>query len=153
MLRTYELRLPPAISIMLTDSKMLTKHYMCTVYIYVRHERLCLHYASIDQPTYYAQSNARILYVSLSIANIITSVSSIKVKKKYVDRFDTDKTSWIPHSHFKAKFSGDLSSLCDLECVVDVVGAREPNNKFNIDITPKGSYITAEFVVHSIGYV
>ena len=70
----------------------------------------------------------------------MTFVSSIKVKKKDVDQFVPGKTSWIPYSHFKAKFSGDLSSLCDLECVVDVVGAREPNNKFNIDITPEGSY-------------
>ena len=91
----------------------------------------CRHYVAIF---------SGIFSISESIAIIMTFVSSIKVKKKDVDHFVPGKTSWIPYSHFKAKFSGDLSSLCDLECVVDVVGAREPNNKFNIDITPEGSY-------------
>ena len=67
------------------------------------------------------------------------------MEKWRVDKFVPGITSWIPYSHFIAKFSGNLSAPCGLECVVNFVGAREPNNKFNIDITPTGicySYIT-----------
>ena len=39
----------------------------------------------------------------------------------------------IPHCHFKAKFSGDLSAIPDLECDIDVLGSHK---KFVIDFTP-----------------
>ena len=42
----------------------------------------------------------------------------------------------IPHCHLKAKFSGDLTAIPDLECDIDVLGARQPHNKFVIDSTP-----------------
>ena len=42
----------------------------------------------------------------------------------------------IPYCHLKAKFAGDLANIPDLECHVDVLGAREPHNEFTIDITP-----------------
>ena len=59
--------------------------------------------------------------------------------KKDVDQFVPGKTSWIPYSHFKAKFCGDLTTISDLECVINVIGAREPHNKFTIDIIPNNS--------------
>ena len=55
-----------------------------------------------------------------------------------MDLFVPGETSWIPYSHFKAKFLGDVTSIPDLEGVVNVVGAKEPHNKFTVDITPKG---------------
>ena len=42
----------------------------------------------------------------------------------------------IPHCHLKAKFSGDLSAIPDLECDIDVLGARQLHNNFVIDFTP-----------------
>ena len=51
-----------------------------------------------------------------------------------VDSFMPGKR--IPHCHLKAKFSGDLTAIPDLECDIDVLGARQPHNKFAIDFTP-----------------
>ena len=58
--------------------------------------------------------------------------------KTDVDDFTPGKTSWIPYSMFKAKFSADVSLICDLECDVDIEGALHPHNKFAIDISPRG---------------
>ena len=55
--------------------------------------------------------------------------------KKDVDSFEADRRI-IPHCHLKAKFTGDLTNIPDLECHVDVLGAREPHNEFTIDISP-----------------
>ena len=60
-----------------------------------------------------------------------------------MDSFTHSETSWVPHSHFRAKFQGDISSITDLECDVDVVGAKHPHNKFAIDISPEGKYIVS----------
>ena len=40
-----------------------------------------------------------------------------------VDSFMSGKR--IPHCHLKAKFSGDLSAIPDLECDIDVLGAHK----------------------------
>ena len=60
------------------------------------------------------------------------------MRREDVDSFTHSETSWIPYSHFRAKFHGDISSITDLECDVDVVGAKKPHNKFAIDISPEG---------------
>ena len=65
----------------------------------------------------------------------------MKVRREDVDSFTHSETSWIPYSHFRAKFNGDISSITDLECDVDVIGAKQPHNKFAIDISPKGKYL------------
>ena len=76
-----------------------------------------------------------------------------QVRKDDVDSFSLNETSWIPHSHFKAKFQGDVSTVADLECEVEVVGARKPHNQFTIDISPEGIILiiinTAHFACHS----
>ena len=59
---------------------------------------------------------------------------NVQVKKEEVDCFRPGRE--IPHCHLKAKFTGDLANIPDLECHVDVLGAREPHNKFVIDISP-----------------
>ena len=59
---------------------------------------------------------------------------NIQVKKEEVDCFRPGRE--IPHCHLKAKFTGDLANIPDLECHVNVLGAREPHNKFVIDISP-----------------
>lgn len=61
-----------------------------------------------------------------------------QVRKEDVDSFTLSETSWIPYSHFRAKFNGDRTAIIDLECDVDVIGARQPHNKFGIDISPEG---------------
>ena len=61
--------------------------------------------------------------------------------KRDVDCFIPGQTSWIPCTKFKAKFSDDLSHICDLECDVDIIGAKQPHNKFVIDISPQGKKI------------
>ena len=55
--------------------------------------------------------------------------------KKDVDSFEADRRI-IPHCHLKAKFTGDVANIPDLECHVDMLGAREPHNEFTIDIIP-----------------
>ena len=59
----------------------------------------------------------------------------MQVMKEDVDSFKPDRRI-IPHCHFKAKFTGDLTNIPDLECHVDVLGVREPHNEFTIDISP-----------------
>ena len=59
----------------------------------------------------------------------------MQVIKEDVDSFKPDRRI-IPHCHLKAKFTGDLTNIPDLECHVDVLGAREPHNEFTIDISP-----------------
>ena len=59
---------------------------------------------------------------------------NVQVKKEEVDCFRPGRA--IPHCHLKAKFTGDLANIPDLECHVDVLGAREPHNVFTIDISP-----------------
>ena len=54
-----------------------------------------------------------------------------------MDSFIPRETSWIPYSHFRAKFHGDLSTVPDLEFKVDVVGAKSPHHKFTVDIIPE----------------
>ena len=44
--------------------------------------------------------------------------------------------SWKARGSLKAKFSGDLTAIPDLECDIDVLGARQPHNKFVIVFTP-----------------
>ena len=61
----------------------------------------------------------------------------VQVLKEEVDCFKPGNR--IPHCHLKAKFAGDLANIPDLECHVDLLGAREPYNKFTIDITPDPS--------------
>ena len=58
----------------------------------------------------------------------------MQVLKEEVDCFRPGKR--VPHCHLKAKFTGDLANIPDLECHVDVLGAREPHNEFTIDISP-----------------
>ena len=62
------------------------------------------------------------------------------MRREDVDSFTHNETSWIPYSQFKAKFNGDISSVTDLECDVDVIGAKYPHNNFGIDISPEGTY-------------
>lgn len=54
-----------------------------------------------------------------------------------MDHFIPGETSWVPYAMFKAKFSDNLIPPCDLECVVNVIGAGQPHNKFDIDISPQ----------------
>ena len=61
----------------------------------------------------------------------------LQVAKKAVDKFTPGKTSWIPYSQFKAILSGNITdTIPALECEVDLIGAKEPYNKFTIDIRP-----------------
>ena len=69
---------------------------------------------------------------------VYTCLNYYQINKRDVDQFVPGITSWIPYSHFKAKFLGDITPIPDLECVVNVVGAREPHNKFTVDIIPRG---------------
>lgn len=59
----------------------------------------------------------------------------MQVRKQDVDTFTPGETSRVPYSHFKAKHHG--ANLSDLECNVDVVGAKHPYNQFAIDISPE----------------
>ena len=66
---------------------------------------------------------------------------NLQVRKEDVDTFTLCETSWIPHSHFKAKCHlRAVSTIPDLECDVHIKGAKPPHNKFTIDISPKGDY-------------
>ena len=56
-----------------------------------------------------------------------------------MDSFTLDEPSWIPHSHFKATYVGDSSAVHDLECAVDIIGAKPPHNTLTIDISPEGT--------------
>ena len=59
------------------------------------------------------------------------------MEKKVVDSFTPGKTSWIPHSQFKAILSRKtMDDIPALECEVDLIGAKEPHNKFTVDIRP-----------------
>ena len=61
------------------------------------------------------------------------------MRKEDVDIFTLGETSWIPHSHFKAKYHlRTFSAIPDLECKVHIKGAKPPHNEFTIDISPKG---------------
>ena len=53
--------------------------------------------------------------------------------KKDVDAFSQDKM--VPHCHYKAKTSGNLATVPDLECEIDIVGSKG-SRKFQIDFTP-----------------
>ena len=63
----------------------------------------------------------------------------IQIKKIDIDDYAPGRPLWIPHSHFKAKLpAGDLITATDnpdFECEVKMVGAKQPYNKFNIDIS------------------
>ena len=65
----------------------------------------------------------------------IAKCYNVQVLKEDVDSFKPKRRA-IPHCHFKAKFTGDLANIPDLECLVEVLGARKPHNKFTIDISP-----------------
>ena len=55
--------------------------------------------------------------------------------KKAIDSFAPGKTSWVPYSQFKAVLSGDIANrIPPLECEVKLHGAKEPNNRFTVDI-------------------
>ena len=58
--------------------------------------------------------------------------------KNDVDNFIPGETSWVPYAKFKAIFSVDLAPLCSLRCDIDIFGARHPNNKFRVVISPQG---------------
>lgn len=61
------------------------------------------------------------------------------MRKGDVDIFTMHETSWIPHSHFKAKCHlRDISVIPDLECKVHIKGAKPPHNEFTFDIIPQG---------------
>ena len=56
-----------------------------------------------------------------------------------MNSFILKEPAWIPHSHHRAKFLGIASdAVCDLECNVDIIGAKQPHNKLTIDISPEG---------------
>ena len=70
---------------------------------------------------------------------LIQSCINLQVRKEDVDTFSIlSGRSWIPHSHFKATYFGDSSAIHDLECAVDIIGARQPHNTLTIDISPEG---------------
>ena len=65
----------------------------------------------------------------------------MQVRKEDVDCFTLSESSWIPYSHFKAKYNiEDSSTVDDLECSVDIMGAKHPHNTLTIDISPEGNF-------------
>ena len=78
--------------------------------------------------------------------NVTICNNSVQVKKIDIDDYAPGRTSWIPHSYFKAKLlMGESTSnidTSDFECNISMIGAKEPYNKFNIDISPsQGMFI------------
>ena len=60
------------------------------------------------------------------------------MEKKIVDSFTPGKTSWIPYSQFKAILLSreTTDNIPALECEVDLIGVKEPHNRFTVDIRP-----------------
>ena len=57
------------------------------------------------------------------------------MEKKAIDSFAPGKTTWVPYSQFKAVLSGDITDkIPPFECEVKLQGAKEPNNRFTVDI-------------------
>lgn len=54
-----------------------------------------------------------------------------------MDTYLPSETSWIPYSQFRARFHGDATNVSELQCDVDVIGAKHPHNQFAIDISPE----------------
>ena len=65
--------------------------------------------------------------------NSCSSLFLYQVFKKEVDDFSQDKM--VPHCHYKAKTSGNLATVPDLECEIDILGSKR-SRKLKIDFTP-----------------